>query len=206
MLAALGRDCLRCVLQQVSSRTSAASNSVLQRRLSGTTLCNLGKPAKSRHVGTHNVFRAGFASAIPRYIASDESHRGDYTTSTVTKASEILSSPSSPAQNPPITSSSPQEDRFHETAAEELLQAPPSTRTAIGKIQRRLSITFTCSVVNCGERSTHEFSRHSYEKGIVLVQCPKCESRHLIGDLLSSKTLPRLLLTLAKRSGSPRLV
>ena len=62
------------------------------------------------------------------------------------------------------------------------------------RIRPRLRMTFTCtapvrqadvgaddaspsSVAQCGHRSTHEFSRHSYEKGIVLVQCPSCSVR-----------------------------
>jgi protein import protein ZIM17 len=36
----------------------------------------------------------------------------------------------------------------------------------------------------CGHRSTHEFSRKSYEKGVVLIQCPECKARHLIADHL----------------------
>ncbi|KAM0786646.1 hypothetical protein ACM66B_002095 [Microbotryomycetes sp. NB124-2] len=37
----------------------------------------------------------------------------------------------------------------------------------------------------CQHRSTHEFSKRSYEKGIVLVECPACKNRHLIADNLS---------------------
>ncbi|ORY69171.1 DNL zinc finger-domain-containing protein [Leucosporidium creatinivorum] len=36
----------------------------------------------------------------------------------------------------------------------------------------------------CHHRSTHEFSRRSYEKGIVLIECPGCGNRHLIADNL----------------------
>ncbi|KAJ7230455.1 DNL zinc finger-domain-containing protein [Mycena pura] len=46
----------------------------------------------------------------------------------------------------------------------------------------RLSMTFTCTADECGERSTHEFSRQAYKTGIVLAQCPKCHVRHLIAD------------------------
>ncbi|KAJ7065303.1 zf-DNL-domain-containing protein [Mycena amicta] len=49
-------------------------------------------------------------------------------------------------------------------------------------ITPRLSLTFTCTANDCGERSTHEFSKQAYESGIVLVQCPKCDVRHLIAD------------------------
>jgi len=46
----------------------------------------------------------------------------------------------------------------------------------------RLQLTFTCTVENCLERSTHEFTKRAYETGIVLVTCPKCKNRHLIAD------------------------
>jgi len=45
-------------------------------------------------------------------------------------------------------------------------------------------IQFTCTVPDCGTRSSHEFSKKSYEKGIVIVQCPGCKNRHLIADHL----------------------
>ena len=41
----------------------------------------------------------------------------------------------------------------------------------------RMAIAFTCTVAECGERSAHHFTKRSYERGIVLVQCPKCKNR-----------------------------
>lgn len=82
-------------------------------------------------------------------------------------------------------------------------EPPAPTKHAIGRINRRLQITFTCTadvpilegtVVledeeqetrPCSHRSTHEFSRVSYEKGIVLIECPGCKNRHLIGSSLA---------------------
>lgn len=58
-------------------------------------------------------------------------------------------------------------------------------RTPIGQIEQRLAITFTCTVDECGHRSTHQFSKRSYTKGIVIIQCPGCKNRHLIADNLS---------------------
>ncbi|EDR05843.1 uncharacterized protein LACBIDRAFT_163696, partial [Laccaria bicolor S238N-H82] len=52
------------------------------------------------------------------------------------------------------------------------------------KLEPRLSMTFTCTVEGCGERSTHQFTKRSYERGIVLVECPGCKNRHLIADHL----------------------
>ncbi|PRQ78167.1 DNL zinc finger-domain containing protein, partial [Rhodotorula toruloides] len=59
-----------------------------------------------------------------------------------------------------------------------------------------LRITFTCTASvtpegkteaeasACGHRSSHEFARRSYEKGVVIIQCPGCGNRHLIADHL----------------------
>ncbi|KIK62013.1 hypothetical protein GYMLUDRAFT_561679 [Collybiopsis luxurians FD-317 M1] len=66
-------------------------------------------------------------------------------------------------------------------------QSPSDTVTSQAlpeKMEPRLSITFTCTVPDCGTRSTHEFSKRSYERGIVLVECPGCHNRHLIADHL----------------------
>lgn len=88
------------------------------------------------------------------------------------------------------------------------------TKTPIGRIQRRLQITFTCTATlpstraaageaeqegqdqPCHHRSTHEFSRTSYEKGIVLIECPGCGNRHLIGKCPSFSARHRRNLTL----------
>ncbi|KAI5950158.1 DNLZ [Candida jiufengensis] len=45
-----------------------------------------------------------------------------------------------------------------------------------------LLIEFTCNV--CDTRSKHNMSKQAYEHGTVLIQCPKCKSRHLIADNL----------------------
>ncbi|OCF39976.1 hypothetical protein I317_06230 [Kwoniella heveanensis CBS 569] len=47
----------------------------------------------------------------------------------------------------------------------------------IAQIEPRLQMTFTCTANDCGHRSTHEFSKRAYTKGLVLVQCPDCKSR-----------------------------
>lgn len=99
------------------------------------------------------------------------------------------------------------DDRFSTAASEELLQAPGSSPSQpIGKIERRLSITFTCTVPDCGHRSSHEFSRLAYERGIVLCQCPACLTRHLIGLLNRFPPIVLMLIMLQPRSRSPWLV
>lgn len=47
-------------------------------------------------------------------------------------------------------------------------------------MEPKLSLTFTCTVSDCGERSTHQFTKRAYQKGVVLVQCPGCKNRYVI--------------------------
>lgn len=57
-------------------------------------------------------------------------------------------------------------------------QPTTSSQPLPEKMEPKLQITFTCTVSECGERSTHQFSKQAYEKGVVLVQCPKCKNRY----------------------------
>lgn len=49
-------------------------------------------------------------------------------------------------------------------------------------IKPRLAISFTCKV--CDERISRTFNKQSYEKGVVLIKCPKCLNHHIIADNL----------------------
>lgn len=46
----------------------------------------------------------------------------------------------------------------------------------------RLAISFTCKV--CDERVSRTFHKQSYEKGVVIIKCPKCLNHHIIADNL----------------------
>ncbi|KAK7687775.1 hypothetical protein QCA50_008994 [Cerrena zonata] len=61
--------------------------------------------------------------------------------------------------------------------------AEPQTKLSFPS-EAKLQITFTCTVTDCNTRSSHEFTKRSYTKGIVIVQCPGCKNRHLIADHL----------------------
>ncbi|KAF4610732.1 hypothetical protein D9613_006652 [Agrocybe pediades] len=82
------------------------------------------------------------------------------------------------------TSSS--EEAIASKASADASEASPTTHSQAlpETIAPKLALTFTCTVPNCGERSTHQFTKHAYEKGVVLVQCPGCKNRHLIADHL----------------------
>lgn len=49
-------------------------------------------------------------------------------------------------------------------------------------IKPRLAISFTCKV--CNERISRTFHKQSYERGVVLIKCPKCLNHHIIADNL----------------------
>ncbi|KAJ5476049.1 hypothetical protein N7475_001778 [Penicillium sp. IBT 31633x] len=50
------------------------------------------------------------------------------------------------------------------------------------KIEEAYRITFTCKP--CGHRSGHRMSKQGYHRGTVLIQCPSCQSRHVMSDHL----------------------
>lgn len=84
--------------------------------------------------------------------------------------------------------SSPSFARVHPRFySDSVTNAPPNTRhltpNATDSInpqqpdEPKYSLTFTCKVPSCDERSSHMFSKRAYHHGIVIIQCPKCENR-----------------------------
>jgi len=43
-------------------------------------------------------------------------------------------------------------------------------------------MAYTCG--KCEHKQARTFSRHSYEKGVVLIRCENCDSLHLVADNL----------------------
>lgn len=74
--------------------------------------------------------------------------------------------------------------RLLNTSSKQFDSAKDSISSAqkLGEISPRLGIMYTCKV--CGSRNSHSFSRTSYEKGVVIVQCTGCKNNHLIADNL----------------------
>lgn len=62
------------------------------------------------------------------------------------------------------------------------LTSDNSSTSSDDMVLARLAITFTCKV--CDERLSRTFYKQSYEKGVVLVKCPKCLNHHIIADNL----------------------
>ena len=71
--------------------------------------------------------------------------------------------------------------RIHTSSPRPSSSAPARTSNEqVDPQEPRLSLTFTCTVTDCNERSTHQFTKRAYERGIVLVECPKCKNRCVV--------------------------
>lgn len=81
-----------------------------------------------------------------------------------------------PALQPTVYGSSTSTRQYSHGANEET----PSNQSDC--IPGRMQIVFTCNI--CQTRSTKQFSKHSYYRGVVLVRCPGCNNLHLIADNL----------------------
>ena len=57
--------------------------------------------------------------------------------------------------------------------------ATSDTQAAASEDEPKLSMTFTCTAGTCNTRSTHQFTKRAYEKGIVLIECPGCKTRYV---------------------------
>lgn len=87
-------------------------------------------------------------------------------------------------------------------------QRPPEEDAApVQEQEPRLQLTFTCAVEGCAERSTHTFARRSYDRGIVIVQCPGCKNRCVEALPAVPLSFERMLIVWqAPHCGPPRLV
>eukprot|EP01063_Lacrimia_lanifica_P017840 TRINITY_DN24824_c0_g1_i1.p2 TRINITY_DN24824_c0_g1~~TRINITY_DN24824_c0_g1_i1.p2 ORF type:complete len:189 (+),score=77.05 TRINITY_DN24824_c0_g1_i1:69-635(+) len=54
--------------------------------------------------------------------------------------------------------------------------------SGVGPKGADLALMFECRV--CKTTAMKQFSRHSYEHGVVLIECPGCKNKHIIADNL----------------------
>lgn len=91
---------------------------------------------------------------------------------------------SSDTEAPTVASLSPEDQALLKKAVESPNELPSSRLggQGIGPAAGEMMAIFTCAV--CDMRSVKRFSKHCYEKGIVIVECPGCKKRHLLADNL----------------------
>lgn len=59
---------------------------------------------------------------------------------------------------------------------------PPSLLSNMAPPSMHCYVIYRCTV--CDTRSTKTFTKHSYEKGVVIIVCPECKNMHLVADNL----------------------
>lgn len=94
-------------------------------------------------------------------------------------------SPTSNAYTVPVPAGAEPADEQAAAASAAPAAAGPSALAA-GQIDfsssPKMVMIFTCSI--CETRAAKAFSKASYERGIVIVDCPGCHKKHLVADHL----------------------
>ncbi|KJE94619.1 hypothetical protein CAOG_05239 [Capsaspora owczarzaki ATCC 30864] len=85
---------------------------------------------------------------------------------------------------PPPPPSSPTSQAAEQAAAHGATsESKPTPVGSIDPSQGRFLIAFTCKP--CSHRNSKTISKHSYQKGVVLIRCDGCKQIHLIADNLN---------------------
>ncbi|KAF8159872.1 DNL zinc finger-domain-containing protein [Crassisporium funariophilum] len=128
-------------------------------------------------------FRSGVIPGIPISRSALNGGAGSFSTSSAS-SNASASSRASVLTPPPSNSLKQDMGSSPNSSGESSNVATTFSQQLPEKMEPKLSITFTCTVPDCDERSTHQFTKRSYTKGIVIIQCPGCKNRHLIADNL----------------------
>ena len=118
-------------------------------------------------------------SPSPEHVVLQLHRRWQSSSSTTTAPHESSSTMSTEEYSPQIEAPSSPSGPQQLGKIEPRLSAVSLLKWQNTKVWSYRSMTFTCTANRCGHRSTHEFSRRSYQKGIVLVQCPNCKNRYV---------------------------
>lgn len=96
----------------------------------------------------------------------------------------FVSKPSNPSDANFNNQIKPEEENS-KTNSVEVLEDLDTTDLGLPGAQKggkKLAIIFTCTV--CNTRAAKQFTENAYRHGVVIVQCPGCNNRHLIADNL----------------------
>lgn len=103
-------------------------------------------------------------------------------TSTIGRSSTIQTRAVSPFPTA-FQLQAPVKKHFHNSPFYHSCDAVEKDSSVLGKVGVKMRILFTCK--KCNTRNDKFMSKHSYEKGIVLIRCDGCQNLHLISDNLN---------------------
>ncbi|KAG8957123.1 hypothetical protein FRC03_010516 [Tulasnella sp. 419] len=130
-------------------------------------------------------------SSLPRSQALRQTRSSLSSLRSLSNSSSILTSRRINPSSQSISNYTPIfQSRFLSNSSQ--LATTSSTSAPIQSFQNdepKLALTFTCTAnneltknVQCNHRSSHQFTKRAYTKGLVIIQCPSCKNRHLIAD------------------------
>ena len=122
------------------------------------------------------MFLRSVYKATSRVVSSSAVHQSFY----VAVAKRSYCTPPPPADptanlQDKIADTNP--DLYHLEANEKVLGGK-----GIGTKDANMALVFECRV--CQTQAIKQFSKQSYEEGVVLIECPGCKNKHVIADNL----------------------